>query len=173
MQFQPIHSNYADHRRHPRSAANLIFTPFSIRAFRFSRKICFGNNQFNRNLALWIGYRDFIQVIKEWLAYASWIMRMRIKTLFRKASQRWQPWQPRRGLEKTHGTSWKALYAAEYSSLQLQDTRPIGQGASTACLLLAKEQNRASWLVKTLDGQDCLPKVTPYSTKSQLVADNW
>ena len=68
---------------------------------------------------------------------------------------------------------WKALYAAEYSWLQLQDTRPIGQGASTACLLLAKEQNRAFWLVKTLDGQDCLPKVTPYSTKSQLVADIW
>ena len=38
MQFQPIHSNYAQHRHHPGSGAYLTFTPISIRAFRFSRK---------------------------------------------------------------------------------------------------------------------------------------
>ena len=38
MQFQPIHSNYAHHPHHPGSGANLIFTTFAVRAFRFSRK---------------------------------------------------------------------------------------------------------------------------------------
>ena len=92
-------------------------------------------------------------VVKVWLSCASWIMRMRIKTLFRKTTLRWQPWQPRRGLEKTHGTSWKALLVGLEGALRgriflapaprhsphwprsQHCLSPIGQGAEPGVLI--------------------------------------